>query len=167
MTRVADATVAMRTIEQLSALVTRFAGQPNIWMPRLRMPADTQRWWTRLASEPGVDVWLLAWLPGHATDLHDHGASAAAFTVVLGELTEVRLTRDGACVDLRRRPGSTTTLAAGVVHDVRGAGGQLAVSIHAYSPPLTRMTYYEIDARGRLRAKATVHSSDPERDADG
>jgi hypothetical protein len=79
MTRATEAAVETLTIEQLSGLVTRIAGEPNTWLPLLRMPEGRrQRWWTRLSSDPCVDVWLLAWLPGEATDLHDHGASAAA-----------------------------------------------------------------------------------------
>jgi hypothetical protein len=46
-----------------------------------------------------------------------------------------------------------------VVHDVHGTGTGPAVSIHAYSPPLTRMNYYD---RTGTRVIRTVHSSDPE-----
>lgn len=56
----------------------------------LELTDPSARWWTRIWHDPDVDVWLLSWLPGHTTELHDHGDSAAAFTVVRGALTETR-----------------------------------------------------------------------------
>jgi hypothetical protein len=44
---------------------------------------------------------------------------------------------------------------------VRAAGAP-SVSIHAYSPPLTEMTYYQPVAAGRLRAIETVRTAQPE-----
>lgn len=155
------------TTRELSALVRQLAAAPDVWLPRLRLPVPRQRWWTRLSSDPAVDVWLLSWLPGHATDLHDHGPSAAAFAVVRGELNEVRIGAGGRYVTVPRRPGSATALDVGVIHDVRGAGSRPAVSIHAYSPPLTQMTYYEIDRAGRLRARSTLETHEPEQEANG
>ncbi|MBO0881825.1 MAG: hypothetical protein J2P17_16090 [Mycobacterium sp.] len=86
------------TAKQLAGLLTRLANEPDAWSPRLLLPESGQKWWTRLASDPCVDVWFLSWLPGHSTDLHDHGGSAAACTVVHGELTEVRIAPNSACV---------------------------------------------------------------------
>jgi quercetin dioxygenase-like cupin family protein len=107
-----------------------------------------------------VDVWLLSWLPGHFTDLHDHGESAAAFTVVSGLLTERRLDGRGGITAASRAPGSVTWVAPGVIHDVHGDGRGPAVSIHAYSPVLQRMIYYDVTGR----AVRTVETSAPEED---
>lgn len=143
----------------LAALVRRVAGDVDRWLPRLQLPDGSDRWWTRLAADDRVDVWLLSWLPGHNTDLHDHGDSAAAFTVVRGSLSEVRLDASGQRTSHVRATGSATSLGAGVIHDVTGAGTQPAVSIHAYSPPLTRMNYFD---PATLRVARTVHSNEPE-----
>lgn len=107
----------------------------------------------------GVDRWLLSWLPGHNTDLHDHGNSAAAFTVVRGSLSEVRIDASGERRVHVRATGSATSLGAGVIHDVTGAGTEPAVSIHAYSPPLTAMNYID---PATLRIVRTVQSNEPE-----
>ena len=59
----------------------------------------------------GVQIWVLSWLPGQGTPLHDHGRSAGAFAVVRGVLTE-RVVATGparrARVDrpARRRPAA-------------------------------------------------------------
>lgn len=148
---------------ELVDLVRAVAADESEWRPRLRLPAArAERWWTRLHDGDDVDVWLLSWLPGHTTELHDHGRSAAAFTVVEGALNEVRLRAGRRPVTLTRRPGGTVGLAPGVPHDVRGAGQGPAVSIHAYSPPLTRMTYWARGDDGVLRPSRTVLSDEPE-----
>jgi hypothetical protein len=107
-------------------------------------------------------VWLLSWLAGQATDLHDHGRSAAAFAVVQGQLAEVRVDAEGWWSRHQRAAGSVTSLPPGLVHDVHGAGTGPAVSIHACSPPLRSMNFYERDARGRLRAAHTMATEQPE-----
>ena len=37
------------------------------------------------------EAWLLTWLPGQSTGLHDHGGSAGAFTVLSGVVEESTL----------------------------------------------------------------------------
>src|SRR4051812_27192037 len=126
----------------LARVVHDVAGKRDTWWHRVQRP-EQDRWWTRLYVDDSLDVWLLTWLPGHVAELHDHGPSAAAFAVVQGTLEETRVTRDGGMQFCSHQPGRVATLPAGVVHDVRGAGKGLAVSIHAYSPALTEMRYYD------------------------
>jgi predicted metal-dependent enzyme (double-stranded beta helix superfamily) len=150
------------TLPDLTGLVRAVAADRRLWEDKLQIPDGTERWWTRLSTDRRVDVWLLSWLPGHATDLHDHGHSAAAFSVVRGELLEVRAEPNGRRTTFRRRPESVTWLAPGVIHDVHGAGAGPAVSIHAYSPPLTTMNYYAPAANGALAVARTVQTHEPE-----
>ena len=58
----------------------------------------TRRWYTRLASDADAEVWLLSWLPGQGTDLHDHAGSAGAFVVASGTLTERTVTAPASLV---------------------------------------------------------------------
>jgi hypothetical protein len=96
-------------------------------------------------------VWLLSWLPGQRTGFHDHGESAGAFTVGYGALRE--RTAPG------RRPGPSVPVPRGqvrsfgpwYVHDVINASVQPAVSVHAYSPPLTTMRRFEFGPAGLER----------------
>jgi mannose-6-phosphate isomerase-like protein (cupin superfamily) len=150
------------SISDLSALVRTVAADESLWLPQLQFPRGSERWWTRLLSDAGIDVWLLSWLPGHSTDLHDHGPSAAAFAVVRGRLSELRQRSDGRLHAVTHRSGSITALAPGVLHDVHGSGREPAASIHAYSPPLHEMNYYELDRRGAVRRTRSVRSSEPE-----
>jgi predicted metal-dependent enzyme (double-stranded beta helix superfamily) len=152
---------ASRTAE-LARAVRDLAGRHETWAPRVRMP-ETDRWWTRLSADDDLDVWLLTWLPGQSTELHDHGSSAAAFTVVQGVLEEVRATVPGRHTTLTRGLGATARIASGAIHDVRAVAGRPAVSIHAYSPPLRSMNYWAPGEDGRLRIDHTVVSDEPER----
>jgi quercetin dioxygenase-like cupin family protein len=144
------------TETELVALVTRLAAEPATWQPLLRFD-DQHRQWARLPSADHVDVWVLTWLPDQATELHDHGHSTAAYTVLSGAVEEVRPVAGGLRTS-RLVAGQTRWLAPGAIHDVRGAADGPAVSLHAYSPPLERMTWYDED----LVPVRTELTSDPE-----
>ena len=120
-----DTAAAPLDVDELSALTRSLAAQPDLWQPLVRFQ-ESGRWWTRLDAPPGVDVWLLTWLPSQGTELHDHGGSAAAFTIVAGTLTEVRPTRTatscrGASPPTRPRP-STRVTARRAQHRDRAGG---------------------------------------------
>jgi hypothetical protein len=122
---------------------------------------EGQRWHQRLYRDRRVDVWLIGWLPSQGTELHDHGGSAGAFTVLAGELAEA-VYRRGGSRELARRTGDSAGFGPRYVHDVRNLGDRPAVSVHAYSPPLTAMTFYDLDPGGGLSTLLTVATDDPE-----
>jgi mannose-6-phosphate isomerase-like protein (cupin superfamily) len=144
----------------LSLLVRRIASNPRLWKPAVRF-GSAERYWTRLAAPDGIDVWLLTWLPSQGTDLHDHGSSAAAFAVVEGTLTEVRADPVLGTWSTAVSAPAVRVVEPGVVHDVRNDHRAPAVSIHAYSPKLSRMTYYDLD-EGRLVPRREVLGDEPE-----
>jgi mannose-6-phosphate isomerase-like protein (cupin superfamily) len=156
------ATLGVLTRADLITLVREVSEDPGRWQSHVRIPAGVDRWWTRLSADCDVDLWLLSWLPGHTTELHDHGSSAAAFAVVRGRLVEIRADSRGRQTSFARRPGQVTWLAPGAIHDVRGSGDEPAVSIHAYSPPLQQMNYYGADETGALHVVRSVHTTEPE-----
>ena len=124
-----------------------------------------ERWHQRIYRDPRIDIWLISWLPTQGTQLHDHGGSCGAFTVLSGTLTEsvpcgyadgrVRIRDDERC------EGSSVRFGRHYIHDVRNSSDAAAVSVHAYSPPLTSMTYYDLSG-GDLAAVKTVATDDPE-----
>lgn len=154
---------APRNGVELLQLVTRVAADPASWQDLVQFPDGDERWWTQLYGSADLDIWLLSWLPGQTTELHDHGGSSAAFTVVSGRLREVRLDRRGHRIVKTRRAGATTVVPPRIIHDVNGAGSGPAVSIHAYSPPLRTMNFYEVDANGRPQFVDTAEVHGPER----
>lgn len=131
-------------------------------LPAGGLPAD-ERWYTRLHTDDELDVWLISWASGHATELHDHCGSLGALTVLSGSLHEYRW--DGA--RLRRRvleAGDQAAFPLGWVHDVAAAPSSSpeTLSVHAYSPPLTAMAYYEVTRRQTLRRIRTELTEQPE-----
>ncbi|WP_280416967.1 cysteine dioxygenase [Nocardia carnea] len=134
------------------------------------------RWATRLVADDEVDIWLISWTPEKSTKLHDHAGSLGALTVLSGALAEYRW--NGA--ELRHRilaAGDQAAFPIGWVHDVVRVSDRVAVvgrsdpgpldptlSVHAYSPPLTAMSYYEVTGHGSLRRTHTVLTDQPEGD---
>ena len=82
------------------------SGRYDHLLPVGGLPTD-ERWFTRLHGDDELDVWLISWVPERSTELHDHGGSLGALTVVSGRLAETRWDGD-ALRDRRlecRRPG--------------------------------------------------------------
>jgi hypothetical protein len=64
---------------------------------------------------------------------------------------EERLVLGGPARGRRHGPGEIFDFEASEIHRVRHAGGEPAVTIDAYSPPLSRMGAYVIEASGTRR----------------
>jgi len=147
------------------------SGRYDHVVPPGGVPTD-DRWFARLHGDDEVDVWLISWVPGHRTELHDHGGSLGALTLLSGSLDEFRW--DGERLRCKRiEAGDQASFPLGWVHDVvwapAGPGTSLSgpqepsLSVHAYSPPLTVMSYYELNDRHRLRRKRTELTDQPEK----
>jgi Cysteine dioxygenase type I len=148
------------------------SGRCEHLLPEGGIPTN-ERWFTRIRGDDELDIWLISWVPGQPTELHDHGGSLGALTVLSGALNEFRW--DGR--QLRRRrldAGDQAGFPLGWVHDVVWAPRpavaasisktpvQPTLSVHAYSPPLTAMSYYEVTERNRLRRTRTELTDEPE-----
>ncbi len=94
----------------------------------------TSRWYHLLRTGPGYEVWLLSWVPGQGSGLHDHGPSSGVLTVLEGELTE-RTERSSRSL----AAGAQRVFAPGYAHDVVNDSLEPAVSLHIYYPGLTEM----------------------------
>ena len=150
------------------------SGRYDHVVPAGGVPSD-DRWFIRLHGDDEVDVWLISWVPGHRTELHDHGGSLGAATLLSGSLDEFRW--DGERLRCRRLgAGDQAGFPLGWVHDVvwapPGPGTSVtslsgpqgpSLSVHAYSPPLTVMSYYEVTDEHRLRRKRTELTDQPEK----
>jgi hypothetical protein len=159
---------------QLEEVVRRHAASPAEWLSRVRLSPEG-RWYERIHLDEAHEVWLISWLPGQGTGFHDHGGSAGAFAVVWGTLLERRVVRPahagpaqtgpmqagpahaglaqaGPVLVRPVREGGARSFGPRYVHDVRNAAaGAVAVSVHAYSPPLPAMTRYELTPDGLVR----------------
>jgi hypothetical protein len=153
------------TPQQLAAEVRRLTCNPAEWVARVRLDPEG-RWYEQIHMGDAYELWLISWLPGQSTGFHDHGGANGAFGVVWGQLDEYRVGGGPAGTAGAVPAGSSagvlpgaavTPVTAGTVrsfgpryvHDVRNAEtGSVAVSVHAYSPPLTAMTRYDLTPGG-------------------
>jgi hypothetical protein len=132
---------------RLSAIVAGTAARAGCWRDIVRYD-PARRWYCRMELTSEYEVWLLSWQPGQGTGFHDHGGSAGAFAVALGELQEQ--TVRGRC-DVAVRTvaaGGTRSFGARFVHHVVNNSAGPAVSVHAYSPPLPELRRYELTLAG-------------------
>jgi len=153
---------------QLAAEVCRLAGRPAEWVSRVRLDAEG-RWYEQIHAAASYELWLISWLPGHTTGFHDHGGANGAFSVVWGTLDECVVPRSGGVsdgvsdgvsggvssgVEVRSvGPGVVRWFGPHYIHDVRNTSkDSVAVSIHAYSPPLVAMTRYDLTPGGLVAA---------------
>ncbi|MGC5364637.1 cysteine dioxygenase [Streptomyces sp. DT24] len=121
------------TVAEFAGLARAVAADRARWAPLVRY--DTAgRWYHRLRTGPGYEVWLLSWVPGQGSGSHDHGRSSGVLTVLQGELTE-RTERGTRLL----RTGGQRVFAPGYVHEVVNDSLEPAVSLHVYHPGLTEM----------------------------
>jgi quercetin dioxygenase-like cupin family protein len=132
----------------LAATLKVWADQTDVWQALIRHDPQ-ERVYELVHRDAGVELYLVCWMPGHDTGFHDHDDSAAAITVLEGEITEERLSITGA-VTRTLEKGATVTIGKEAIHRVRHAGNQPAVTLHAYSPPLSRVGTYEFAEDGAL-----------------
>jgi rhodanese-related sulfurtransferase len=153
---------ASRTPEDLADIVAQFALSDG-WLDKVRLRAE-HRWYERLYLGPDHDLWVISWLPGQSTGFHDHGASSGPFVVATGILEEHSAGERVRVV----HPGQPRAFGPAYTHDVRNVSLAPAISIHAYSPPLSDMNEYELDGDRlipRERSSGEAETTDQERRA--
>jgi predicted metal-dependent enzyme (double-stranded beta helix superfamily) len=126
------------TLAEFAGLARTIAADRARWAAMVRYDATT-RWYARLRTGPGYEVWLLSWLPGQTSGLHDHGRSSGVLTVLQGALRERALTARGETTRVLTE-GHQRAFAPGYVHEVVNDSLEPAVSVHVYYPGLTEMT---------------------------
>ena len=144
-----------------AALAAALAVVADRWLPLVEYRAES-RWSAPLPHDAAADVldpslhgdlaraqvWLLSWLPGQGTGLHDHGGSAGALAVVRGTLCEAVGARAGAT---ELTSGRVRHFGPHHVHRVTNSGAEAAVSVHVYTPRLTVMNTYRVEGRLLVR----------------
>ena len=128
---------------ELGRVVLSVAARPTIFED-LVVDDVNHRWWMTLHESQNLDVRVLSWERDQESDWHDHGGSSGAYVVTTGSLQERFRADDGASITERivaaRQP---ITFGPSHVHDMLYREGKPAISVHAYSPPLSGLTYYD------------------------
>lgn len=144
---------ADRSLAHPVRLAREFAADRRSWAHLLRYD-PVRRWAGLLERTEHHEAWLLSWLPGQHTELHDHSGATGAFTVVSGSVSErvVRSTPAGPVQEWRTlEAGQSRVFGPDYVHQVRNDGPDPAITVHVYRPARARMTTYALDPVEGLR----------------
>jgi len=148
-------------VQVLESIASGLAQSASAWQLEPDQAPD-QRHYRRLVVTDTYDAWLIYWPSGTGLELHDHGDSAGAFQVVDGVLDEARPHAIG--LDVRRvGVGQQATFEAGDVHAVNNRSGAPATSVHAYSPPLSKIEFFATSDDAALRSVSVDAGSWAER----
>ena len=147
------------TREELAAVSASLAGRPELWDALVRHD-PLKRVYEELLTDEHLSIWLICWSEGHDTGFHDHDGSAGAVNLVRGNLREERLRIGGPPSVVELDAGSSFDFEATDIHRVVHPGGEPAVSIHSYSPPLQGMGSYVIEPTGALRRHSLATGSE-------
>ena len=130
------------TPEELHDVVRAVASAPHVFTD-LIVDDEVNRWWLLLFQTDNFEVRILGWEHEQRSDWHDHGGSSGAFVVTQGTLFESYRAADNVSIATRTYGvGDHGSFGPEHVHDVVHVSGKPAVSIHAYSPPLSGLTTY-------------------------
>ena len=130
------------SIDELETIVFAVATRPSLYEDLIVDDVDN-RWWLLLFKTDNFEVRILGWEREQRSDWHDHGGSSGSFVVTQGSLLERFRAADHVTFASRRYTiGQHGSFGPEHVHDVVYESGTPAVSIHAYSPPLTGLTTY-------------------------
>jgi quercetin dioxygenase-like cupin family protein len=138
---------------QLQRFVTRLVAERERWEHLVRH-ADDARVYEQIWDDDHVNAWVICWSEDQDTGFHDHDLSAASIAVISGAVREDRLRLGSGPLSRVIEAGVTFTVPPVAIHRVMHAGSAPAVTIHAYSPPLTRSGVYRSGPGGELERES-------------
>jgi mannose-6-phosphate isomerase-like protein (cupin superfamily) len=141
------------TLEELERFVAALASSPERWAQHVRHACDA-RVYEQIWDDEDVNAWVICWSEDQDTGFHDHDESGAAIAVIDGNVREDRLVLGSEPRTRVLGPGNTFTVPPVAIHRVLHAGDGPAVTIHAYSPPLTRTGAYRVGDDGALERES-------------
>jgi mannose-6-phosphate isomerase-like protein (cupin superfamily) len=139
--------------DELERFATELAATPERWRHLVRH-SESMRVYESIWSDAEVNAWVICWHEDSDTGWHDHDESSGAVAVISGRVREERLVVGAEPCVRRLGPGETFTVPSTAIHRVLHDGGEPAVTIHAYSPPLTRMGAYAVGPQGQLERRS-------------
>jgi mannose-6-phosphate isomerase-like protein (cupin superfamily) len=138
---------------ELERFAAALAAEPERWRHLLRH-AESMRVYAPVWSDEEVNAWVIRWQEDNDTGWHDHDESSGGIAVVSGRIREERLVIGSEPRVRHLGPGETFAVPSTAIHRVLHDGGGPAVTIHAYSPPLTRMGAYRVGPEGELERES-------------
>ena len=138
----------------------------------VELAASRERWLEPESSAAGersyeliwddthVNAWAIRWSADADTGFHDHDGSAAGIVVIQGVVVEERLSLHGPPIARRFGAGESFRMPASRIHRVRHGGGAPALTVHAYSPPLSIQGVYRVGDQGALERETVPYTEE-------
>ena len=120
----------------------------------------TERAYELLELSEDFEVWVIHWPIDGLLQLHDHGDSSGALWVVSGSLEEGTVPTGRRYERQRIEAGRGISFRPEHIHDVVNTGSEIATSVHVYSPPMEKMTFFTLGPAG-LVPERTEYRADP------
>ncbi len=139
--------------EELVAFAERLGSDPEVWRPHVHHDPE-KRTFAMIWDDENVNAWVLCWSYNQDTGFHDHDKSVAGIVVLEGQVREDRLHLSAPNTQRIYGAGQSFVVPQHAIHSVLHHGEGSAVTIHAYSPPLTRMGTYTENEDGELTREA-------------
>jgi hypothetical protein len=136
---------------ELLGVARELATEHERWLALVEHRPE-ERWFTRVAADDDLDVWLIGWDSFQGVELHDHGGSVGVLYVVDGTLQETSAVRSGhgRLTEQTLPAGTARSFGGDHVHRVVNPTARPATSLHLYSPPLAVMEFYRPGVAGSL-----------------
>jgi quercetin dioxygenase-like cupin family protein len=147
------------TLDELEQFVATLADTPERWRHHVRHESDV-RVYKQIWDDDEVNAWVICWSEDQDTGFHDHDESGAAIAVISGRVREDRLTLGAGPLSHEIADGETFSVPPVAIHRVLHAGNGPAVTLHAYSPPLTRTGAYRIGPDGELERESLPYEAE-------
>lgn len=146
--------LAAAGLERFAAQLARSSG----WeLPR---GGADERSYALIWADEHVNAWAIRWSRDADTGFHDHDGSSAGIVVIEGAVVEERLSLDGPPIARRFRAGQSFRMPATAIHRVRHGGGAPALTVHAYSPPLSVQGVYRVGDGGALERDTVPYTQE-------
>jgi hypothetical protein len=126
----------------------------------LAAPDLSERAYELLELSDDLEIWAIHWPKDQGLELHDHGGSTGALWVLQGSLHEHFVSLDGTLARRDLGAGDGAAFGPTYIHDVVNRCDEPATTVHAYSPPMSSMTFYRHEG-ARLVVERAEYRADP------
>ena len=94
-----------------------------------------------------LEIYIITWISGASSRIHDHPEKGCLLKVLQGELTETEYTKDDLDINYKntktlKKDDIGFQISNTILHKINNMMKDIAVSLHIYSKPNFMITYY-------------------------
>ena len=94
-----------------------------------------------------LEIYIITWISGASSRIHDHPEKGCLLKVLQGELTETEYTKDDLDINYKntktlKKDDIGFQISNTILHKINNNMKDIAVSLHIYSKPNFMITYY-------------------------